>query len=299
MPSLLIFHGPEGVGKWSAAEAFIQQKMCEVGAGCGVCSACRKLERNDHPDFIRFPEERVLIGDMENPEPFTVRWLLKTRVNYTPFEGKIRFVLIPRADLIQHEAETALLKTLEEPPDHTRFIFIVRDLSELKETIVSRGVGIPFMRLSEHVMQDLVGEMDAGMRHLLGGSLHLYPLLHTPLYEELRNRIDNAVEHPINLLRLESWLKEQESGRFAGLVNDLAPGYEDALDFFGLLLIHKIWNTDEFSRKQIQQIIPYIYDFKERLHREQSGMNGYILSRLFHKLETTMFEKEPTMSFKS
>ena len=154
-PPLMVLYGSDGTGKWSAAEAFIQQSMCEVGTGCGACPACRKILRGEHPDFIRFPEDRTYIGETSEPAEFTVRWLLNTRLCYTPFDGDIRFVLFPRADLIQHEAETALLKTLEEPPEHTRFIFLVRSLDDLKQTIVSRGVAIPFRLLPEAVVREL------------------------------------------------------------------------------------------------------------------------------------------------
>ena len=152
IPPLLILHGPDGVGKWSAAEAFIRHRFCQTRQGCGNCTPCRKLQNGSHPDLIAFSEEKIQIGDHENPEEFTVRWLLRTRIRYAPNESDLRFILIPRADLILHEAETALLKTLEEPPEHTKFIFLTPDLSLLKETIVSRGLCIPFQRLNRSAM---------------------------------------------------------------------------------------------------------------------------------------------------
>ena len=176
-PPLLILHGPAGVGKFSAAEWFIQCSLCDIGNGCGQCPSCRLFARQEHPDYILFPEERVLIGDEKQPAPFTVRWLIRTRLMYPPFKGQRRFILMPRADLIQNEAETALLKTLEEPPDHSRFILMVEDLELLKETIISRGVCIPFQLIPASTMADITGQSDPYILDLMGGSLELSNLI--------------------------------------------------------------------------------------------------------------------------
>lgn len=303
VPPLLIFHGPDGVGKWSAAEAFVKQRLCRVGTACGSCDSCRKFEKNDHPDYICFPAERIAIGEPENPAEFTVRWLLQTRVRYSPFDGPIRFVLFPVADLIQNEAETALLKTLEEPPEHTRFIFLVRSLDDLKPTIVSRGVAIPFQLLPRQDLQLLLGvdgklheAVSAGMADgsggdgargrsewldLLGGSTHYYPLLQSPFYEELHSRIHEAIQHPLQLLALEKWILSGERKAFSDLVpSDVDPfPFEELMDFFSLALLRI--TRDHPGAKAVSKAI---FEFKEELHREQPGMFPYYASRFFHGL---------------
>lgn len=285
-PPLMVLYGPDGTGKWSAAEAFIQQSMCDVGTGCGNCPACRKILRGDHPDFIRFPEDRTYIGETNDPEAFTVRWLLNTRICYTPFDGRIRYVLFPRADLIQHEAETALLKTLEEPPEHTRFIFLVRNLGDLKQTIVSRGIAIPFQLLSEPVMRELGGALSAAELHLLGGSLHLAPFLRTPLYQKMNEMIRNGLEHPQALVQLEKWLHQGEAKKFADLTEDESFDYLEVLDIFGLLLLQAI------SEHPLRQTLaPAVFEFKGQLHREMSGVHPYVLGRLFQKLDRILFRR--------
>ncbi len=289
-PPLMIFHGPDGVGKWSAAESYIQASMCEVGSGCGSCPQCRKILRGDHPDFIRFPEERVLIGEQEDPAPFTIRWLLNTRVLYTPFEGPLRFVLFPRAELIQHEAETALLKTLEEPPDHTRFIFLVRDLTELKQTIVSRGVAIPFQLLPRDAMSELGRDLTAEELDLLGGSLHLAPHLRGPLMTKIKEMVRAAFEHPQALVQLEQWIKAGERKAFGDLQDagsGFVLGYADVLDLIGLVLIH-----DSVKRDDGAAIARAVFEFKADLHKDQAGMAPYLLGRLFQRLDRVLFHKK-------
>lgn len=290
-PPLLVFHGPDGTGKWSAAEAFIQQSMCEVGTGCGVCPACRKILRGEHPDFIRFPEERVLIGETQNPDEFTVRWLLNTRLCYTPFDGQIRYILFPRADLIQHEAETALLKTLEEPPEHTRFIFLVRSLDDLKQTIVSRGVAIPFQLLPECAVRELGGDLQPAELRLLGGSLHLAPFLRTPLYAKMREMSAAGLEHPQALVQLEKWLHQGERSRFADLSGEESYDFQELLDIFSLVLLEVL---DEHALRG--ELAPVVFEFKGGLHRRMSGLHPYLLGRLFQKLDRVLFRREATQA---
>jgi len=278
LPPLMIFSGPDGSGRCSAAEAFIQQRLCSVGTGCGTCPSCRKILRGEHPDFIRFPEERIKIGEEEEPDPFTVRWLTATRIRYTPFAGDLRFVLFPRGDLIQHEAETALLKTLEEPPDHTRFIFLVRNLDELKPTVASRGVTIPFQRLPFPVVRSITGLSDSLALELSGGSLHHIPFLVSDLFRQMNEKIADAFRHPLSLIELEKWLATAERKSFYDSV-DFQLSHEEFIDFFGMVLLH--------HSRQNGQAIPIqeaIFEFKEDLHREMAGLLPYLAGRLFHKL---------------
>ncbi len=285
LPPLLIFHGPDGTGKLSSAEVFIKQKLCKVGTGCGSCVPCRKMAKEEYVDYIRFPEEKILIGDQEKPEQFTVRWLTNTYIRFTPFEGDTRFVLFPRGELIQHEAETALLKTLEEPPEHTRFILLVNDLSRLKETIISRGVQIPFNYLPVDKIQSIIPGDSSDFIDMLGGSFHLVPFFQTELYRRMKLAIQEAFQHPLNILDLEKWILSGEKNGFSDLTGGQDFSYYEILDYFGLILMHMAY--DQNLNHDIQQ---EIFKFKRELHREQQGMHPYILARLFHSL-TGVLEK--------
>ena len=202
-PALMILYGPHGVGKWSAAEALIRQFLCTGRSGCGLCSPCRKLSSNQHSDYIRFAENSVPIGDPNAPEAFSVRWLQKTRISYTPFDGKIRFVLFPRGDRIQNEAETALLKIFEETPDHTRFIILTPSLADLKPTIVSRGICIPFSLLTRESVSQITSITSARDLDLLGGSVDKVSMLRSNYYKLLMTKLPGALQHPLELTELE------------------------------------------------------------------------------------------------
>ncbi|MCB1323809.1 MAG: hypothetical protein H7A21_12295 [Spirochaetales bacterium] len=285
-PPLLVLHGPEGTGRWSAAEAFVQQRLCEVGSGCGQCGACRKLIRGDHPDFIRFPEERTLIGDPDDPAEFTVRWLLRTRVIYTPFAGDMRFVLFPRADLIHNEAETALLKTLEDAPAHTRFVFLVRSIEELKPTIVSRSVLVPFRSLGASTLAELAGENSERELSVLGGSLKHLAMIKTPLFRELCEKLGQARQHPQALAELERWIKHGEKRGFGDLTGDVDFEFSELLEVVGTVLL-----ADSAAHKERGSVAEAVFEFKAGLHEEQAGAVPYLLGRLFWRLSAAYFPR--------
>ena len=195
-PPLLLFHGPSGVGKYLSAESFINQALCEKGTVCGECKSCRNLLREEHPDFIRFPQDKIFIGQEKNPEIFTIRWLLQTRICFRPILARLRFILLPCGENIQNEAETALLKTLEESPEHTRFIILTNDISKIKKTIISRAISIPFYLLSQDSIKKITKLEDKLDLQCLGGSLDYAPILRNDLYPQLKSKIQDAGKTP-------------------------------------------------------------------------------------------------------
>jgi hypothetical protein len=98
------------------------------------------VNENRHPDLIEFGGESVLIGPEKDPQPGTVRHLLRKVLAYAPWKSSARVVIFQNAAGIKDEAETALLKTLEEPQPLQYFFLSVQAADTLKETIRSRAV---------------------------------------------------------------------------------------------------------------------------------------------------------------
>jgi hypothetical protein len=109
----------------------------------------------DHPDFYGFNSLRVAIGESEKPAAGTVRHFLKKFLPYPPVKAKRRIVCFPSAEKLLREAESALLKSIEEPPPALMVILVVEDPANLSDTIVSRCLEIPLNRViqAEQVSQ--------------------------------------------------------------------------------------------------------------------------------------------------
>ena len=284
-PPLLIFHGPSGVGKYSAAEAFVFQFLCVIGTGCGKCPPCRKLLRGEHADFIRFPDAPIAIGKASKPETFSIRWLLQTRLPYTPFDGRTRFVLFPNGKQIQYEAETALLKTLEDTPQHTRFILLVSDLANLKPTIISRGICIPFYLLPTPIITQIAGCKDPEELQCLGGSLEKVSLVKSKFYQKIKQKIWEALGHPLELGALEKWLLRLDNPKQLLQETELELSYLEVLDFFGLLLLVLLKELPAYPK-----ISQAIFQFRQDLQLDMAGLPVYLVSRLFTQIHALHFE---------
>jgi DNA polymerase-3 subunit delta' len=163
-----LFGGPEGVGKSRAARLLAQAANCEAPAGpegrrddpCGACGPCRKIEKGIHPDVLVLAEERVMAkaGTWEpksgrSPSKDIVvdqiRDVVDRRLSLRRCEGRRRFVIVDPADAMNPQAQNALLKTLEEPPEDTTLVLVASSPDALLPTIRSRCLRVPFAPLPE------------------------------------------------------------------------------------------------------------------------------------------------------
>lgn len=126
-----LFTGPSGCGKKALADICAQALLCK-GEGdkpCGVCSPCLRAQKNVHPDLIRLTTKKASLGVED------IRTLLDA-LSEKPFEGGRRAVCI--YDPMTPQAQNALLKTLEEPPEGTAFFITALSTASLLPTVVSR-----------------------------------------------------------------------------------------------------------------------------------------------------------------
>lgn len=279
MPHVLLFYGPDGVGKWASAERFSRHLLCLNENSCGICESCRMFMRNQHPDYIQFPHSTsIKIGEPEgDAEPFTIRWLLHHRIPYKPHVSKKRIILFPDASKILPAAETTLLKTLEEPPDHTYFILIVNDLSKIKKTVVSRSVLIPFQLLPHDALKKINEIRSTTGFEYWGGSLNPYDVSEE-LVKDWEAKIQENCLDPQLLIKLENWIRDTmaDSKFFKEKLT-----VTDFLEIVSLILISEYRKQD--FEKNFQRISALL-EFKNGLHIGTPAIEPFLVSRLFAKL---------------
>lgn len=144
VPHALLFQGPKSTGKRSAAQLLAKALLCEArteAGACGHCRSCQKCVQGSHMDLIELDRETGAIS---------VAWLRgeMARLSLKPREGRLNLLLIPDAERMNTAAQNALLKTLEEPPEHAKLILTTARPELLIATVRSRCQRVDFRERS-------------------------------------------------------------------------------------------------------------------------------------------------------
>jgi len=139
-----LFSGPRGVGKTTIARILSKAINCEKLSKdfepCGKCSACVEINENKSLDFTE-------IDAASNRGIDEIRQL-REAVNFSPSKNKYRVYILDEAHMLTKEAFNALLKTLEEPPEHAVFILATTEANKIPATVASRCQRFDFSRLT-------------------------------------------------------------------------------------------------------------------------------------------------------
>ncbi|MDP9064473.1 MAG: DNA polymerase III subunit gamma/tau, partial [Pseudomonadota bacterium] len=142
-----LFTGTRGVGKTTVARILAKSLNCETGVSanpCGVCAACREIDEGRFIDLIEVDAaSRTKVDDTRD---------LLDNVQYSPTRGRYKVYLIDEVHMLSNHSFNALLKTLEEPPPHVKFLLATTDPQKLPVTVLSRCLQFSLKRLSAQMI---------------------------------------------------------------------------------------------------------------------------------------------------
>jgi len=143
-----LFTGTRGIGKTTVARLLAKALNCEKGIvaePCGVCAACTAIDEGRFVDLIEVDAaSRTKVDDTRE---------LLDNVQYAPTRGRFKVYLIDEVHMLSNHSFNALLKTLEEPPPHVKFLFATTDPQKLPVTVLSRCLQFNLKRFTAAQIQ--------------------------------------------------------------------------------------------------------------------------------------------------
>jgi DNA polymerase-3 subunit gamma/tau len=157
-----LFTGTRGVGKTTLARVFAKALNCETGVTaepCGHCAACREIDAGRFVDLLE-------LDAASNTQVDNMRELLENAM-YAPTAGRFKVYIIDEVHMLSRNAFNAMLKTLEEPPEHVKFVLATTDPQKVPVTVLSRCLQfnlkrIPASLIAERLKAVLEAEGIAG-----------------------------------------------------------------------------------------------------------------------------------------
>jgi len=270
-----LFTGTRGVGKTTIARIFAKSLNCEQGTSAEPCGECRTCLDIDAGRFIDLLE----IDAASNTGVDDVRELIDN-AQYMPSRGRVKVYLIDEVHMLSKNAFNALLKTLEEPPGHVKFLLATTDPQKLPVTVLSRCLQFNLKRLD-------VGQIDGQMRKILDAEGIAFE---DGAIRQLTRAADGSLRDGLSLLdqaiaygggevgdaAVAAMLGTVDRARVAALLDALAGAEGDKLmgEVASLAELSPDWGhvleaiADALHRVQLRQLVPAM-----QLQEDEGGID--------------------------
>lgn len=255
-----LISGEDDSGKMMLAQAFAMALQCmELSSGakeladvdsCGICTSCKQFKSGNHPDitYVERLKNKYEIGVDD------IREQVNNNIVIKPYSSPYKIYIIDEAQMLSVQAQNALLKTLEEPPEYAIVLLITNNLSSILETIQSRCIMlqtkpvekdlIKTYLMSEYQIPDYQAELSAIFSQGNVGKAINYAS--SEEFIDIKNDVLNVLEH----------IDEKENYELIDLVNGLAKEKDNVLNVLDLILL---WYRDVLMYKVTKNLNLLLY----------------------------------------
>lgn len=182
-----ILNAPEGMGKRTVLSYILSLMLCQGHTSCGECFSCKSLEAGAHPDVVHLKKEEdkatLGVGRVRD---------IKNEVYTRPVMSDYKAVVVHEAHLATIEAQNAMLKMIEEPPEKVVFFLLCDTMAPILPTIVSRAIVLNLKPLPSDVLKSITGADDFQISICDGNIGRLKELTEDSAYSRVRDEVIDA-----------------------------------------------------------------------------------------------------------
>lgn len=261
-----ILNGEQGMGKKLIAAVFAETLQCEDKGinPCGLCKSCIQAESKNHPDIRWITHEKYSIGVDD------IRTQINNDIGIKPYSGPYKIYIIPDAEKMTEQAQNALLKTIEEPPEYAVILLLTDNVDYMLQTILSRCVilnlkPVKQATIEKYLMErcsvpDYVAKLSAAFSQGNVGKAIRY------------STASDFLEMKEDTLHLLKYIDEMEIYEIAEAIKKLS---EHKLEINDCLDIIQLWYRDILMFKVTKDPNTLLFKEEYRFIVEQAKIRSY------------------------
>ena len=285
-----IMNGERGSGKKMLANLFATTLQCEKGGPdpCNECHSCKQAESGNHPDIIHVTHEKPNTISVED-----IRTQVNNDILIKPYQGPYKIYIISEADLMTPQAQNALLKTIEEPPEYAVIFLLTENAQMLLPTITSRCVMLKLRNIKDTLIRKYLMETmrvpdykaDMCAAFAQGNMGRAIMLANSEHFNEIR-------EEAVQLLKYIDEMDLSEVMKAIKRINAYKLEINDYLD------IIMIWYRDVLIYKATQDISKVVFKDQISYIKERARKSSYEgIEKIIESLEKAKSRLKANVNF--
>ena len=262
-----ILNGERGAGKKMLANLFAATLLCEKGGPdpCNECHSCRQAESGNHPDIIKVTHEKPNSISVDD-----IREQVNNTIMIKPYQGPYKVYIIPQADMMTTQAQNALLKTIEEPPEYAVIMLLTENADTLLPTINSRCVMLKLRNIKDTLIKKYLMETmqvpdykaDMCTAFAQGNMGRAIMLANSEHFNEIR---DEAVQ-------LLKYINEMELSEIVQAVSRITAYKLEINDYLDIIMI---WYRDVLLYKASKDMDKVVFKDQIKYIKERAKRSSY------------------------
>lgn len=262
-----ILNGERGAGKKMLARLFAMTLQCESGGSepCGECRACKQADSDNHPDIITLTHEKPGTISVDD-----IRKQINGDIMIKPYSGPYKIYIIPGADMMTVQAQNALLKTIEEPPEYAVIFLLTENEFSLLETIRSRCVVLKLRNIKntlikkylmeQYKVPDYQAEVCAAFAQgNMGKAINLATSEH---FNEIK-------EEAVQLLK---YIDDMELHEIVAAIKEIGKYKLEITDYLDIITV---WYRDILIYKATKDIDQVVFSDQLKFIKEKAAKSSY------------------------